>query len=246
MISVTMEANDGGSLPKIILAGSRERKLCFCLQSALPRRKALSFLSCFMDEIAEAALSFDQLQKSTYVFTLSKKRKILEFSVDFANTDFFHIAGLQYLDDIVFDQTRNRTISLALSGAISDQLLSSAVMYRPIEGIEQSDVQGRIRRLIKLERYLDTDNIIKVYDVRLQNRGSLIDADYVIKSQLPEDASPVFIFLRKRSKSNCYCISSMFEKKSNEYTGEQLFWMKKGKITNGIENVLYKHPNYKG
>jgi len=199
-----------------------------------------------MDEITRAALNFDQLLKSTYVFTLSKKRKILEFSVDFVNTDFFHIAGLQYLDDIVFDQTRNRTISLVLSGVISDQLLSSAVMYHTVAGIEHSDVRGRIRRLIKLERYLDTDNIIRVYVVRPQDRGSLIDADYVIKSQLPEDTSPVFIFLRKRSKGDCYGISSMFEKKSNEYAGEQLFWMKKTKITNGIENVLYKHPNYEG
>ncbi len=197
-----------------------------------------------MDEIRAAALNFSRLQRTMYTFTLSKKRKVHSISVDFIDTDFYHIAGLHYLNDIVFDRTRNRTVNHALSGILSDSILSCSVMYLNNPAIEHSGIQVRIRKLIKLEEYLDTNNIIKVFSIRVQDSSSLIDADYVIKSMLPEDEKPVFIFLRKRKESERFSVTSMFEKKTTEYSGEQLFWMKKVKIRDGEETVLYQHKDY--
>ena len=54
-----------------------------------------------MDLIYDAAAKFLVLEQFEYQFVVSQKRKLQTINLNFIDTDFFHIAGLHYLTDIV-------------------------------------------------------------------------------------------------------------------------------------------------
>ena len=79
-----------------------------------------------MDIIFECAQNFIKLLETNYKFVVSKKRNLQTFTVDFEETDFRHLAGLQYLTDIDIDRNSKKTLSLIINRAITDELLADA------------------------------------------------------------------------------------------------------------------------
>ncbi len=75
-----------------------------------------------MDLIYDAAAKFLVLEQFKYHFVVSQKRKLQVINLNFIDTDFFHIAGLHYLTDIVIPQDRTRTMDeILIKHTISDQ-----------------------------------------------------------------------------------------------------------------------------
>lgn len=199
-----------------------------------------------MDIIFECAKNFEKLIAVSYRFIVSKSRKMQSVLVDFSATDFYHLAGFQYLTDLAISKDRSRTISLILSNAITDNLLSSSSKFCSKKNAER-DISSRIEELRYLEKYIETDNFINIFTLRNTPwLNSQIDAEYVIKSRLPGSLTDVFIFLRKRKESDYYCVVSFFVKKESDYGGDKLYWMLKEKITSDARIVLYQHPNFVG
>ena len=93
-----------------------------------------------------------------------------------------------------------------------------------------------------LERYLDADNFIRIY--QMQDFGSKINADFFIESTLKERGTTAYIFLRKRQESDNYVIVSFFQK-YQMYKGTNLYWMLKEKISDIGTIELYRNKNYK-
>ncbi|MBR1559385.1 MAG: hypothetical protein IJ646_03995 [Clostridia bacterium] len=197
-----------------------------------------------MDSIYECAKSFRGLLTTRYLFVVSKRRTAIQFTLDFMETDFYHLAGFQHLDDIAIERDRNRTLDLIDRRVITDGLLAKSRFYRDVPRVEYSDVKRRIEALCRLEQYLDARNYIKVFAVTDARSISLIGAEYVIKSSLRGAPDPVYIFLRRRRESDNYCVASFFPEKNNAYGGEMLHWMLKLKITATEAVELYRHPGY--
>lgn len=75
------------------------------------------------------------------------------------------------------------------------------------------------------------------------NRYSSIEADYMIKSIVNHKAA--YIFIRKRSKSDTYCICSFFVNPGVEYKGIRSYWLYKSKINllNNTEKIFIDKLN---
>lgn len=198
-----------------------------------------------MDTITKCATNFKRMLETKYKFDVSKKRSIRSLVLDFYKTDFYHLVGFQYLDDIDIDRNPSNTIDVICDdSAITDEILQLSTNYKCKDNDER-DIEGRIHELVYLEEYLDTDNIIKIFTMRdIRSGSTLINADYVILSQRPNSSTSSYIFLRKRKESDTYCIVSFFKKGQICYGGEKLYWMMKTKINNNGETVLFKHKNY--
>lgn len=200
-----------------------------------------------MDKIYECAAKFIILENYTYRFVVSQNRKTKELLLNFTDSDFFHLAGLHYLTDISLPQNRHETLkNIIEKKKISDALLHKSRFY--INPKPDKDIKSRIEELRFLEEYLDTNNIIRIYNT--QNNKylqSFIKADYLIESQFKNLNHIVYIFLKTRNENPSHLrVSSFFKKDIITYGGDKLYWMLKEKIdSSGNSSILYQHPNYK-
>lgn len=199
-----------------------------------------------MDKIYDCAAKFIVLERYEYRFIVTQRRKSSELLLNFCDTDFFHLAGLHYLTDISIPRNRQETLrNIVEKKKITDELLHKSRFYtnpRP-----DKNVKSRIEELCFLEEYLDTNNIIRIYNTR-NNRflQSYINADYLIESQFRGSKDIVYIFLKERSENPAYlCVISFFKKDTVIYGGDKLYWMLKEKISAYGNTILYRHPNYK-
>mgnify|MGYP004451222839 FL=1 len=195
-----------------------------------------------MDKIYECANMFRKLINSTYYFVISRNRKTMELVLDFKETDFRHISGLHYIDDIDIERNPQKILSAIISKKITDEVLEKSQKYKADKLYEGGSIKNRVHEMRYLEKYLDVDNFIRIYE--MQDFGSMIKADYFIESTLKDRNNTAYIFLRKRKESDHYVIVSFFEK-HQAYQGVNLYWMlKKKKDCTGIIE-LYRNQNYK-
>ena len=98
-VQSVMEGGAYGDLQRwqltIIHLSFGERKLWF-------ENKDLAIAGSFykgknMDKISECASSFKKLCDVSYKFIVSFQRKTREINLNFQESDFFHLAGLQYI-----------------------------------------------------------------------------------------------------------------------------------------------------
>ena len=188
----------------------------------------------------ECATNFKKLLKTEYKFSVSLHRKVREILIDFEDTDFRHMAGLHYIDDIIIEKDPGKILSAIMNRKITDELLDRSSKYKD-KKIEGNSVKSRIEELAFLEDYLDKSDFIKIYE--MQQFGSMIKADYFIEATLKERLSTVYIFIRKRVQSEKYVIVSFF-KKDKTYKGISMYFMLKEKITGGSRVELYRNPGY--
>ena len=199
-----------------------------------------------MDTIYECASKFTILKDYEYRFIISQKRKTQELLINFTDSDFFHLAGFHYLSDINIPQNRQNTINnIILKKKITDTLLHKSRFYTNPK--PDKDVKSRIEELRFLEEYLDTNNIIYIYNTQNDHYlQSLIKADYLIESKLKNSNNTVYIFLKKRINNPKYlCVVSFFKKDKITYSGDKLYWMLKEKRMTNKSITLFRHPNYK-
>ena len=195
-----------------------------------------------MDKIYECTSGFRKLMKVKYRMVVSRDRKSRELILDFAETDFRHASGLHYIDDIEIENNPQELISAILDKKITDTVLNKSQKYKSETLYEGGSIEERISEMRYLERYLDADNFIRIY--QMQDFGSKINADFFIESTLKERGTTAYIFLRKRQESDNYVIVSFF-KKYQMYKGTNLYWMLKEKISDIGTIELYRNKNYK-
>ena len=198
-----------------------------------------------MDLIYECAAKFAIIEDYEYRFVVSKNRKTREFMVDFCDSDFFHLAGLHYLTDISIPKNRKEILkNIIEKKKITDTLLQKSRFFTNPE--QDKNIKSRIEELRFLEEYLDTDNIIRIYNTRnLKYLNSNINADYIIESQFKGAKDVVYIFLREREENpDKYGVVSFFKKDNITYGGDSLYWMLKEKRSAKKSIILYQHPKY--
>ena len=198
-----------------------------------------------MDRINECASSFKKLCGISYRFIVSFQRKTREINLDFHETDFFHLAGLQYLSDLAIPRNRKTTLYNILERkCITDEVLQKSKHFH--NNNSEVDVKSRIEELKFLEDYLDTENMIRIFSVKDDiYLNSKIDAEYIIESRLKNRHISVYIFLARRKENvDFYCVKSFFVKKNVVYGGNTLYWMYKEKVVNGVSRILFKHKNF--
>jgi hypothetical protein len=200
-----------------------------------------------MDKIYEAAAKYVALSNYEYEFVLSQNRRCRKIKISFHDEDFYHLAGLQYVREIDIPRNRKKTLDdIVIKHKITDDILMKSSSYQ--NPLPDKDIKSRIDLLRFLEEYIDTDNIIRIFNTRNSAKlSSQINADYIIESQLKGDPNVVYIFLKHRIEEPDYCCVVSFFKKGNAvYGGDILYWMRKTKILGDEVKVLYQHKDFKG
>lgn len=194
-----------------------------------------------MPTISNALGTFRKLLDYQYHFTVSYSKKMFDILLVFDERDFHHLAGLQYLSDIDIPKSAKQLFRKIDSGKINDNILSTSVNYLKVND-SYANVKDRIHGLQYLCEYIESNNIIFKY-VKNMNRYSSIEADFMIKSIVNHKAA--YIFIRKRSKSDTYCICSFFVNPGVEYKGIRPYWLYKSKINllNNTEKIFIDKLN---
>ncbi len=91
-----------------------------------------------------------------------------------------------------------------------------------------ANVKERISGFKDVDKFIE-NKILYVDIIKTNNPSSAIKADYLIKSTLYNRTA--YMFLRKRSKGDEYCMCSFFMQPQNEYIGQKTYWLYKAKKT---------------
>lgn len=190
-----------------------------------------------MANILDAQKAFSKLLDIEYQFVLGRKDKTVSLTIEFQNYHFFHLAGLQYLQDLprlfipaeeVYNQIE--------SGKLPVSYIESSKNYNYIK--------GRVDYLPSLEYIFDSNDTIFKYNPALQ-AFSVIEADFLLRNEI--NKVPIFVFLAKGKNEKYFC-KTFFPQGKKDYTERQTKWtvLFKKKIvkSTNTETVLYKNPNF--
>ena len=184
--------------------------------------------------------NYQNLLSVKYRFVFSLNRKTKEIFLDFKHTDFRHMAGLHYLDDINISRDPNKTLQSIFNKDITDEVLCKSRKYRE-ESLYCGTIENRIIDIRHLEDFLDVSDFLRIY--KMQPFGSQINADYFIESSIRAYKRTVYIFIKKREEDESYVINSFFAKQLT-FSGTSTYWMLKQKIQNNDIKELYRHKNF--
>lgn len=179
-----------------------------------------------MSNISNALNTFRGLFDYNYHFAVSCQKKLIDITLTFIESDFFHLAGFQYLKDIDIPKSAVQLFKKIDSDKINDEGLSKSKNYLQVND-SYANVKDRIDGLQYLREYIDSKNTVFKY-IKDMNKYSSIDADILIKSTV--NHREAFIFLKKRTRQESYCICSFFVNPSTEYIGVRSYWLYKSCI----------------
>ena len=192
-----------------------------------------------MDLLQECATNYTKLLTSRYHIICGRskagQKERLAFDITFWQSDFYHLAGLHKLTDVsqFQDKRREDVLKKILAGAYSDADAHQSRYF--------SKIESRIRLVSDLESFLDTNNLIFHYDPQ-KNKGSLIQADYLLQNQWHSRQAYLFLVKRFPDSNECAC-ESMFLRTGRDYTkGQQKFallYKEKTNLTTGTTIVQY-------
>ena len=188
-----------------------------------------------MDILQQCAKNYIALTHQQYRIIIGRKQQRHEIVLHFHPANFHHLAGLHKLTDVsqFQDKRREDVLKKILAGAYSD---ADAYQSRYF-----SKIESRIRLVSDLESFLDTNNLIFHYDP-LKNKGSLIQADYLLQNQWHSRQAYLFLVKRFPDSNECAC-ESLLLRTGRDYTkGQQKFallYKEKTNLTTGTTIVQY-------
>lgn len=200
---------------------------------------SIFFWSQKVDALYNAAFLFKKLLDTEYVFVLGKKNVKATIHLIFHDTNFYHLAGLQHLEDIAHLRRNKKEIfKKILNRQIKIEDLQKSRFYK--------DIEGRVAALSLLPSLLDSNETIFKYN-KERNCFSLIDADYLLENTA--DKQTLYTFLAKYPDNNFFC-RSFFPKEKKDYSIGQTRWTllfkKKINKSANTEEILFRHKNFKG
>lgn len=178
-----------------------------------------------MDNISSALNNFKELMDYNYDFIIACNKQKTDIRLTFESKDFYHLVGLQYLKDIDIPKNEKQLFKKIESLKINDDYLGKSVFYTKVD-FSYTNVKERIEGFKDVAKFIENKNIICRY-IKTKNPSSVIKADYLIKSTLYNRTA--YMFLRKRTKRDEYCMCSFFMQPQNEYIGQKTYWLYKAK-----------------
>lgn len=200
--------------------------------------------------VLTAAQEFQKLLDYEYEFIVVKNRNSepLKLTLTFSKSDFFHLCGFQYLDDlrhlntntgVVFDEIING------NSQYSDSMFESSVYYPKIE--------DRVQLLEKLETLLDNrDKVNRSHRIfkfnRNANNNSRIEASFIVRD---ESYNLKNYFLIDKNNNQQYYGRSCFARTPNQrdytagHTAYTILYKGKVNLVTNNRDDLFIAPSYR-
>ena len=183
-----------------------------------------------MDILEAAAKAFEKLLNINYEFILGRKWKTTVLHLSFHKEDFFHLAGLQYLDDIPKLRSSREIVfnNICTDEKFRNYVLSSQYLEK---------IQDRMKHLSKLEDILDSnETVFKIYQLHY----SKIKADYILLNEAV--SYKLYIFIKQVDNNNFIC-NSFFSNDNKDYVSKQtkmtMLFKKKLFIDNPDKDIVF-------
>jgi hypothetical protein len=186
-----------------------------------------------MKLLIDAVKAWKAISKSVYIITYGFRKKKYCLNLEFLNSHFYHLAGLQYLKDVELPK-------------VSKSKLCQYILehHDKLYHLKKSEfwlewVEPRLNALISLEKLLDGDYRLYKYNPKFSQFYSDICADYLITD--PNTNQVIFLFLGKDDNKhfqeqsyNVYCRSIFIKTKERDHTQCQrlLSILSKEKVVN--------------
>lgn len=175
----------------------------------------LFLLGDLMADILQATKAYKKLLDVEYQIVLGKKGKNLSLHIFFDKIQFFHLAGLQYLEDIpdIFRSKRDVLFNKILNGNITHKQIESSEFY--------PEIKDRIGYLVYLEDIMDSNETVFKYNPKLES-FSAFQADFLLKNEI--QTRNIFTFLSEDKSSGKYFCRSFFPQTDKDYSLGQTNW----------------------
>lgn len=194
------------------------------------------------DYLYQSAIAFKKLLPVKYRLFLGRKGKSFELVITFNPVDFFHLAGLQKLNNYELNRLpKGKTFNCILNREITDAIFNNVT--------SADEILQRIKVLTQLETLLD-DNNTAFLNFNAKIAKSKIRADYMAKGFL-DGSRVVFFFFVKGDERNIsdrgnYRVNSIFPLSKQDFSIGQTKYtlLLKEKITANDKILLYRHTNF--
>lgn len=197
----------------------------------------------------DAAVKYKKLENVGYHIVLGKKKSTYIIDLRFPTEAFFHLVGLQHLNDLTFpSKNKERIFKYILDNTITQQYLKKSSYYI------DSKVEDRINLSLDLEKMID--QIPKYYRINIKEYSKYTDikSDYLsILESLDELSAEIYYFLvhnYTKTLPSRFVSCSLFRKTDKDYTKgtSKTTLLLLEKITDiklGTCMELYRNPHYK-
>ncbi len=192
------------------------------------------FYGVNMSGVYEAAIAFEKLINTEYVFVVARKGIEAKIHLQFQKQHFYHIAGLHYLLDIQ-SLRGDRAV-------IFEKILKKQIEADIKKSKFYTKITKRVELVLQLQNILDSNDTVFRYDEKC-NSFSAIKAEYLLENKIVD--RNVFLFLDKNRDEKYFC-RSFFPQDWKDYTRGQQKWtlLYKEKIISGKKEILYRHKNF--
>lgn len=187
----------------------------------------------------DAAVAWNDLCDTHYIFDLTRKGKLNRVELSFLNEDFPHLAGMQYAKDVDFgirqaEYYGERLVPALLSNYMDDSKIETSRNWERIS--------SRLTAIVNLQHTLDNEFIVVLFSKAKVRGFCQIDAKFAIKNTVSGEV--FFIFLDE--KSGRYYCKSAFKKEFIDYAENQsaMTVLQKIKIVGSNSAILFTRPGY--
>lgn len=192
-------------------------------------------MSLFFD----AAKAWDALTKISYRFDVARKQKLNKIQIAFPVEGFPHAAGMQYARDVDFGIRAPQYAGPLLIPAILNNKIDPSKIEK---SRNWSRIRGRLASIISLQKALDGNFEIAIFEKESVKEYSKINAKYIIKNAI----SNVIYFVFLDESSGLFYCRSTFEQSTVDYFRNQkkLTVLYKEKIIDTTSQVIYIAAGY--
>ena len=195
------------------------------------------------DILYDAAVEYQKLRGIIYKIVVGRKNQSYNIMLHFPPESFFHLAGLQHLEDIPFPSTnKERIYKEILNKKFTIDNINTSVFY------DEWFIEERLNDFKFLQNMIETNSFYYKINARRYIQYTNIKADYLCEHK--QDMNTIYLFLvkeklRPRFKDECRGCS-LFTKHDYDYsngTSKTTTLLIEKNENNNIE-VIFRNPSY--
>ena len=188
-----------------------------------------------MDLLYDAAVAWTKLLDYRFDITCGKSKKLYPISLDFEETEFYHLAGFPHIKDIVFpiQFPKSATLRKVLDRVITEQMISQSENY-------EKTVKSKLLAITQLENLLSSCSKVYMYNPDKFPFYTDIEAKYLLAD---EQSQVVFLFTDTDDEGETYFSRSTFIMDDHDFRINQssmtVLQIKKTQLSTSSKSILY-------
>lgn len=194
------------------------------------------------DILYDAAVEYQKLRGIIYNIVIGRKNKSFKIRLHFPPESFFHLAGLQHLEDITFPSTnKERIYKEILKQRFTIKDIESSVFFK------KWFIEERLENFKLLQSMIESNSFYYKINTSKYIQYTSIKADYLCEHIHELNTIYLFIVMARCPKFENECKGcSLFTKHDYDYTNgtAKTTTLLIEKEENNETELIYRNPSY--